>query len=90
MPVYKILQDMPATELLNWKAMYQIDPFGTFRDNLHTGMIASTVYNMQRGKNSRPMKATDFLIKDKNQRRAEETAQTLAALNRMAIKNGNQ
>ena len=51
---------LTARELMNWIAFYELEPWGEKRADLRAGIIASTTYNMQRGKGS-ALKASDFM-----------------------------
>jgi hypothetical protein len=44
-----------------WAAYYEVDPWGTERHDLQAGIIASTVYNMARGRGSHAMTPADFM-----------------------------
>jgi len=37
------LEGMPASEFLEWKEYFNIQPFGPWRDNLHAAIIAQHV-----------------------------------------------
>lgn len=75
---------MPASEFTEWMAFFEIEPFGPMRDNLHSGQIASLIYNTNRRKNAPPKTPGDFIYKDLDSRREEETAEFLAGLRALA------
>jgi hypothetical protein len=52
MTVGEMLDKISSAELTEWMAYYQLDPFGNERNDLHSGIIASTVVNSQRTKKS--------------------------------------
>lgn len=56
---------MSAQELDSWELFWQVEPWGSYRDNIHAGIIASAVLapHVQRGKKA-PI-YTDFLLRDK-------------------------
>ena len=60
----RTVEELQATlttrELMNWIAFYELDPWGERRADLRAGIVASTTYNMQRGK-SKALKASDFM-----------------------------
>jgi hypothetical protein len=62
---------LPSSELTEWIAFYQIEPFGVVRDNLHAGIIASILYNANRGKRQKSMTVDDFIIKDVYEKREQ-------------------
>lgn len=80
---------MPASELTEWMAFYQMEPFGTERDNIHTGIIASLIYNANRGKRNTPMSPDDFMIRDIVEKKQKETAQFLSGLRSLAVREEN-
>jgi aspartyl/asparaginyl-tRNA synthetase len=43
---------------------YRREPWGTWRDNVHAGMVASTIANAFRGEKSRTYSVDDFMILD--------------------------
>lgn len=44
-------------------AYFQIEPFGEDRADLRAGIIASTIYAMNKGKGGRAMSPADFMPK---------------------------
>ena len=54
---------MSSTEFLEWSVFYSMEPFGDERGDLQAGIIASTVANANRGKNSKPYSPKDFIPK---------------------------
>jgi len=61
MTVRELLLRIDAKELAEWSAYYSIEPFGTFRSDLQAGIIASTVANCNRAKNSKTFSPDDFM-----------------------------
>jgi len=53
--------DMPYTQFQAWRAYYRISPFGTFRTDLNSGIVASTMANIHRAKGKPPFKPADFM-----------------------------
>lgn len=45
MPVFYLLRNMPAAELAEWIAYYQLHPWGEEREDLRAGMIAAPLLN---------------------------------------------
>ncbi len=60
MMISDIETKMSAAELMEWMEDYNTEPWGERRADLRAGIIASTVYNMQRGRGP-AMKASDFM-----------------------------
>lgn len=70
---------MPAKELIEWEAFYQLRPFGSWRDNYHSAQIAHILFNANRDpKRSKEKKLADFLWRDPVEaRRREQKEQEL-------------
>mgnify|MGYP000940748974 FL=1 len=57
-----MLQRMSSRELSEWMAYYNIEPFGEERADLRSGIVASTIANVNRDpKKGQPFKPTDFM-----------------------------
>ena len=76
---------MTSAEFVEWFAFYELDPFGPWRDNLHAAQVASLLYNANRRKNSKALGAADFMYKDRDEVREQETKTFLANLRALAI-----
>ena len=61
MTVREMLSRIDSKELTEWAAFYSIEPFGGFRSDIQSGVIASTIANCNRSSNSKTFKATDFM-----------------------------
>lgn len=55
---------MPASEMAEWELFYSLEPFGTWRDNMHAGIIASLLANIHRGKSTKRFTPQDFMLLD--------------------------
>ena len=77
---------MPGSLLAEAMTYYSLEPFGVERDNIHAGLICSTIANVNRGKNQPAFSADDFMLKTANQKRAEDTKNVLAFFQAMAVK----
>lgn len=73
---------MSPSEFIHWMAYYRLEPFGQERDNLHAGIIASTIVNVNSPK--RPYKAHDFMVVDQATRAQEKTTKFVAGLRALA------
>lgn len=89
MTVSDIDRRMPSSELTEWMAFYELEPFGPRRDNIHTGQIASLLYNANRRKNTPALTVSDFMLKDEYAKREEDTAQFLTGLRALAKEKGS-
>jgi hypothetical protein len=58
-----MLRDMSPSEFGLWQAAYRLSPWGTWRDDFQSGMIASVIANVNRDpkKRSEPYAAADFM-----------------------------
>jgi len=43
--------------------IYEMQPFGTFRDNWHFAQLTAVLANINRGAKTRPFKVADFMYK---------------------------
>lgn len=56
------LETMPATEFDEWRQYYEIEPFGEWRDDLRTGILAALTANIHRDpKKGRRYQPKDFI-----------------------------
>ena len=60
-PIKRLLKEIDSRDITDYIAYYQIEPFGTEQDFLQAGIVASTVANVNRGKNTQPFKPQDFV-----------------------------
>jgi len=65
-------------------AFYELEPFGPKRDNLHSGQVASLLYNINRKKGAPTLNESDFIYKDIETRKEEETGSFLTGLRALA------
>ncbi len=61
MTVRELLARVDSRELSEWMAYYQLDPFGNVREDLQAGIVASTIANVNRGKNDKAFQPSDFM-----------------------------
>lgn len=52
---------MSAAELDEWVAFYRLEPFGEWRADYRAGIVASTVFNINRGKDVEARNPADFM-----------------------------
>lgn len=60
-PIKRLLKEIDSQDITEYKAYYQIEPFGSEQDFLQAGIISSVIANVNRSKNSQPFKASDFI-----------------------------
>lgn len=60
-----MLRRIPSRTLTEWMAYYSLEPFGQERENMHAGLVASAVYNVNRDpkKQRRPFGLDEFMLK---------------------------
>ena len=63
MTVKRLLKEIDSKELSEWMAFYNIEPFGEFRADIRSAIIACTLANCNRGKNQSAFKISDFMPK---------------------------
>ena len=54
---------LSSSELTDWMAYYQLEPWGSWRDNWHAALIAKLTYDVNRGKQP-PAKMQSFMFSD--------------------------
>lgn len=68
---------MSASELADWHEYAQLEPFGAHRDNMHAALIAMIIANSTPGRRKKSYKMEDFMLRDRNDQKQQQTAQTL-------------
>lgn len=64
MPVAELQSRMTSAEFQEWRAYYQIEPFGDLRADFRSGILCSIVSNLMLGKDDEPATPMDFVIHD--------------------------
>ena len=77
------MESMTVEEFKSWALYNQRQPFGAWRDNYHSAIIASILWNVNAGKNN-SKSPSDFMFKTQTEKRASDTGATLAKLQAMA------
>jgi hypothetical protein len=89
----EIEQTVSARDLDEMLRFYRQEPWGSERDNIHAGLIASTFANAFRGKGQKAVTFQDFMLTDRETHRKRETQKTLswfkAVAKKKKKKNGN-
>ena len=86
MTVAELEERMGSGELTEWLTYYKKNPFGQFREDWRTGILAAMVMNRYRKKGTEPFAPTDFLWGAGDKRRNRTTEKVLAALDILAKK----
>lgn len=83
MSVRQVLAEIDSRELTEWAAYELVEPFGPWREDLRSGIVASTIANTMRGKGARPFTPDDFMPEFGGQQQevmsSEETIAAFAA-----------
>lgn len=92
-------REVDSVELAEWQAYYDLEPFGDQQANIRAGIIAATIANVNRKKNTRAFIYDDFILTSKlelehnaRRRRKQSTRQlgeTLMGMTKKKKKNGN-
>ena len=61
LPVRELLSRIGSDELTEWMAFYQLEPFGDFRADVRSGIVAATFANANRAKDAQPFTPEDFM-----------------------------
>tara|TARA_R100000541_G_scaffold243_1_gene903 strand:- start:2515 stop:2775 length:261 start_codon:yes stop_codon:yes gene_type:complete len=83
MTIAALEAQMTRKELESWMIYYSEQPFGSWRDNYHSAMLCSILWNVNAGK-GKGKSPDDFMFKTQTQKRQSTTQQTLGALQALA------
>lgn len=88
-----MLARLDSRELTYWQAMYRIDPWGSERGDLQAGIVAATVFNVNRDKSTSAASPSDFRLEfgEKEKQTPEEMARAFEVFTVMAggeVRNG--
>jgi hypothetical protein len=67
-----------AGELAEWEAYWRHEPWGAYRDNIHSALICSILANVHRKKGAPAIEYEQFMLKDRQEHLTTETTKTLA------------
>lgn len=78
MPVRELLSRIGSDELTEWMAFYQLEPFGDFRADFRSGVMAATFANAHRSKDAKAFTPEDFMpfMTDRVQSSSQHNTQT--------------
>lgn len=68
-----MLRKITSSELTEWVAMYNLEPWGDARDDFRMGQICSTIANVKRTKSMKALKPDDFFPVFKTQQTRQQT-----------------
>lgn len=66
-----MLAGMSSRELAEWMAYYELEPFGEWRADVRSAIVAMTVAAANRGKRGRAPKLEDFMPKFDGERQQD-------------------
>ena len=75
-----LLQELDSYQIAEWMAYAQLEPFGEQEAFWRSGMTASTIANVNRGKNTKAFKPEDFMPKIKQKQSTEEIKEVMMTL----------
>jgi hypothetical protein len=61
MTVGELMTRMSGPEFDEWRAFYALEPFGDWRADHRAGVIAATVFNMNKAEKTDPLSPRDFM-----------------------------
>ncbi len=79
-----MLSEITSKQFAEWMAYSRLEPWGEDRDDLRMGIMASTMANVNRGKNQKPYKPQDFMPSFEPETE-EQAAERLIAKARAAL-----
>ncbi len=74
---------MGSAELTQWQAFYAVDPWGSWRDNYHAGLIATTVANYS-GHAKKAVTVQSFMYEHPAAKQARTVGEAMALMDGMA------
>ncbi len=79
-----MLSEITSKQFAEWMAYSRLEPWGEKRDDLRMGIVASTVANVNRGRNQKPYRPQDFMPSFEPETE-EQAAERLIAKARAAL-----
>jgi len=75
MTVGELLTRISSHELSEWMAYEQVQPFGDARADVHAGIVAATIANVNRDpkRQKKPFRPQDFMPRWEPEKRKEQT-----------------
>jgi hypothetical protein len=78
MTVAELLGRISSRELTEWMAFGQLEPFGRRAEYTGHAVVASTIANVNRGKDQEPYEIEDFIPKRAKKKEDQTEAQMIA------------
>lgn len=61
----QLYKEIDSAELEEWRAYYSLESWGGPKKDVRAGIIASTIANVNRGKNTKAFSHEDFILKSR-------------------------
>lgn len=61
----QLYREIDSAELSEWEAYYNLEPWGQPKEDIRAGIVASTIANVNRGKETKAFTYNDFILKSK-------------------------
>lgn len=81
------IDGMSYSELVHWQAYCNLEPFGQERENMHAGIIASTIANVNSKKTFKP---ADFMIRSAADKRRDNILKFKQKLRGLSAKSSSK
>jgi len=82
----ELVQRMSSTEFSDWVEFWRREPWGPIRDNMHAGVIASTIANRMRGRNAKATTMQDFMLVTPEQDAEQKQSKILGLFQALAAR----
>lgn len=87
--VGELEDELGSKELIEWQAYYSLEPFGQWRENYHSAMIAEAIYNTS-GRIKKPAKIHDFMIELPKVKEQRKQSEVMALMHSLSSKNNGK
>lgn len=87
---FKLAAGISSVTFNYWVAYSRLSPFGSDRDNMHAGIVASTIANVHRKRGSKSLKPTDFMIIDSETAKQQKQQEFINFLDAVAVPKGEK
>ena len=74
---------MGAGEFADWCSYWREEPWGSWRDNMHSAVLTAAVINSTPGR-KKAVRPDDFMLKSRDAKRVATTLKALSALRALA------
>ena len=78
--VYELQSQMSSLEFSEWLAFYEIEPFGWEAYFVGHAQTAAVIYNVNRGKDGKPLETKDFMPREPEIQTADQMLQFAAMM----------